>query len=181
MQAKLWNIPCVFVCENNKYGMGTSAERSSQNTQYYTRGDQIPGIQVNAMDILAVKQGCEFAKEWTTSGKGPLLMELVTYRYGGHSMSDPGTTYRTRDEVQQMRASHDPIAGLGKYIVEWGVATEDDLKAIDKEAKAEVNKAVEEAKKSPMPGHHEFPTDIYVAGTEPPHMRGRTKDEIYPN
>lgn len=179
--AKLWNIPCVFVCENNKYGMGTSAERSSQNTQYYTRGDQIPGIQVNAMDILAVKQGCEFAKEWTTSGKGPLLMELVTYRYGGHSMSDPGTTYRTRDEVQQMRAAHDPIAGLGKYITEWGVASEDDLKAIDKEAKAEVAKAVEEAKKSPMPGHHEFSHDIYVSGTEPAHMRGRTKDEIYPN
>lgn len=75
----------MFVCENNKYGMGTSAERSSANTEYYTRGDTIPGIQVNAMDIIAVHQGVKFAKQWTAAGKGPLLMELVTYRYGGHS------------------------------------------------------------------------------------------------
>ncbi|CAK9784992.1 unnamed protein product [Cutaneotrichosporon oleaginosum] len=177
--AKLWNIPCVFVCENNKYGMGTSAERSSQNTSYFTRGDKIPGIEVNGMDVLAVKKACEWAKDWTVSGKGPLLIEFVTYRYGGHSMSDPGTTYRTRDEVQQMRSAHDPIAGLKRYILDWGVASEDDLKAIDKRAKDTVNEAVEEAKKSPMPGLHEFWTDIYYKGTEPPFMRGRTKDEIH--
>ncbi|NXD32545.1 ODPA dehydrogenase, partial [Spelaeornis formosus] len=159
--AKLWNLPCVFVCENNKYGMGTSAERSSQNTAFFTRGDQIPGLQVNAMDILAVKRACQWAKEWTTSGKGPLVMEMVTYRYGGHSMSDPGTTYRTRDEVQQMRAQHDAIAGLKKYITEWGVADEAQLKAIDKAAKEEVDVAVEEAKKSPFPDLKEFWTDIY--------------------
>lgn len=177
--AKLWNIPCVFVCENNKYGMGTSAERSSMNTQYYTRGDQIAGIQVNGMDILAVKKACEFAKEWTVSGKGPLVVEFVTYRYGGHSMSDPGTTYRTRDEVQQMRSTHDPIAGLKKYILDWGVADESALKAMDKKAKEEIAQAVEEAKQSPMPGLHEFWTDIYYAGSEPKRMRGRVKDEFH--
>lgn len=160
--AKLWDIPCVFVCENNKYGMGTSAERSSQNTNYFTRGDQIAGIQVNGMDVLAVKKASEFAKEWTTSGKGPLLVEFVTYRYGGHSMSDPGTTYRTRDEVQSVRSAQDPIAGLKKYILEWGVVDESELKAMDKKAKDVVAEAVEEAKKSPMPGLHEFWTDIYV-------------------
>jgi len=85
-QAKLWDLPCVFVCENNKYGMGTSAERSSSNTDYFTRGDKIPGIQVNGMDIIASKQAVEYARKWTCDDKkGPILLEFVTYRYGGHS------------------------------------------------------------------------------------------------
>ncbi|KAF7799588.1 hypothetical protein EIP86_010825 [Pleurotus ostreatoroseus] len=83
--AKLWDLPCVFVCENNKYGMGTSAERSSSNTEYFTRGDKIPGIQANGMDIIAVKKAVQFTRDWVTSGKGPILLEFVTYRYGGHS------------------------------------------------------------------------------------------------
>jgi len=177
--AKLWNLPCVFVCENNKYGMGTSAERSSQNTAFFTRGDQIPGLQVNGMDILAVKTACEWAKEWTTSGKGPLVLELVTYRYGGHSMSDPGTTYRTREEIQEVRSSRDPIAGLKRYIMDWGIDKESKLKAIDKAAKEEVDKAVAEAKESPYPELKEFWTDIYYKGTEPPFMRGREKEEVH--
>jgi len=177
--AKLWNLPCVFVCENNKYGMGTSAERSSANTEYFTRGDTIPGIQVNAMDIIAVHQGVKFAKEWTAAGKGPLLMELVTYRYGGHSMSDPGTTYRTRDEVQRMRSTQDPIRGLQKYIEDWGLASEDELKKIDRDAKAEVDKAVEEAKASSEPALKDLWTDIYYKGTEPEFMRGREREEVH--
>jgi len=177
--AKLWNLPCVFVCENNKYGMGTSAERSSQNTSFFTRGDQIPGLQVNGMDILAVHQACAWAKEWTTSGKGPLVMEFVTYRYGGHSMSDPGTTYRTREEIQQMRSTRDAINGLKKYLLDWGVTDEQRLKDIDKGAKAEVDKAVEEAKESPQPDLKDFWTDIYYKGTEPPFMRGREKEEVH--
>ncbi|KAI5122052.1 hypothetical protein M0805_006036 [Coniferiporia weirii] len=177
--AKLWNLPCVFVCENNKYGMGTSAERSSMNTAFYTRGDQIPGIQANGMDIIACYQAAKFAREWVNADKGPLLLEYVTYRYGGHSMSDPGTTYRTRDEVQRMRSTQDPIRGLQRYIEEWGLATEEELKQFDKDAKAEVETAVEEAKKSPVPDLNDFWSDIYYKGTEPPFMRGREREEIH--
>jgi pyruvate dehydrogenase E1 component alpha subunit len=169
----------VFVCENNKYGMGTSAERSSMNTEYYTRGDKIPGLQVNAMDVLSVLQGVRYAKEWVTSGKGPLVLEFVTYRYGGHSMSDPGTTYRTRDEIQRMRSTQDPIRGLQKYIEDWGLASADDLKAVDKQAKATVDAAVEEAKASAEPQEKDLWTDIYYKGTEPPTMRGREREEFH--
>jgi pyruvate dehydrogenase E1 component alpha subunit len=177
--AKLWDLPCVFVCENNKYGMGTSAERSSSNPEFFTRGDKIPGLQVNGMDIIAVKQAAKWSRDWVTSGKGPLILEFVTYRYGGHSMSDPGTTYRTREEVQRMRSTQDPIRGLQYYLEEWGVATEQELKAMDKEAKAEVDKAVEEAKASPEPDVKDLWTDIYYQGTAPPYMRGREREEVH--
>ncbi|KAF7291969.1 Pyruvate dehydrogenase E1 component subunit alpha [Mycena indigotica] len=178
--AKLWDLPCVFVCENNKYGMGTSAERSSSNTAYYTRGDKIPGLQVNGMDIVATLQAVRYARDWTVKEKkGPLLLEFVTYRYGGHSMSDPGTTYRTREEVQRMRSTQDPIRGLQRYIEEWGLATEQELKQLDKEAKAAVDEAVEEAKKSPEPLVEDLWTDIYYKGTEPPFMRGREREEVH--
>ncbi|KAG7571361.1 hypothetical protein FFLO_00713 [Filobasidium floriforme] len=176
--AKLWNLPCVFVCENNKYGMGTSAERSSQNTNFFTRGDQIPGIQANGMDVLSVHQACKFAKEWTTSGKGPLVLEFVTYRYGGHSMSDPGTTYRTREEIQRMRSTQDAINGIKTYLSEWGVLDDKELKNIDKKAKAEVEQAVTEAKESKPPGLDKFWEDVYYKGTEPAFLRGRTQDEM---
>ncbi|KAM0787209.1 hypothetical protein ACM66B_006448 [Microbotryomycetes sp. NB124-2] len=178
--AKLWNLPCVFVCENNLYGMGTSAARSSSNTKYFTRGDLIPGLQVNGMDVLAVKQAVEFAKNWTQSGKGPLLLEMVTYRYGGHSMSDPGTTYRTREEIQHMRSANDPITGLKKIILDWGVVEESELKKIDKDARTEVEKAVEEAKASPEPSQEkDMWTDIYYKGTNPMYMRGREREELH--
>ncbi|EGN95892.1 hypothetical protein SERLA73DRAFT_155145 [Serpula lacrymans var. lacrymans S7.3] len=177
--AKLWNLPAVFVCENNKYGMGTSAERSSSNTEYFTRGDKIPGLQVNGMDIIATRNAVQYARKWVTEGNGPLLMEFVTYRYGGHSMSDPGTTYRTREEVQRMRSTQDPIRGLQRYIEEWGLASEQELKQLDKNAKAEVDEAVEEAKQSPEPLLKDLWTDIYYKGTEPPFMRGREKDEVH--
>ncbi|KAH8998309.1 pyruvate dehydrogenase e1 component alpha subunit [Lactarius hatsudake] len=173
--AKLWDLPCVFVCENNKYGMGTSAQRSSSNTEYFTRGDKIPGIQANGMDIIASAQAVKYARDWVIAGNGPLLLEFVTYRYGGHSMSDPGTTYRTREEVQRMRSTQDPIRGLQRYIEEWGVATD----AIDKAAKEEIDKAVEQAKASPEPRAEDLWTDIYYKGTEPPLMRGRERDEVH--
>ncbi|KAG1756870.1 mitochondrial pyruvate dehydrogenase E1 component beta subunit [Suillus paluster] len=178
-QAKLWGLPAVFVCENNKYGMGTSAERSSSNTEYFTRGDKIPGLQVNGMDIIASRHAVQYARKWVTEGNGPLLMEFVTYRYGGHSMSDPGTTYRTREEVQRMRSTQDPIRGLQRYIEEWGLATEQELKQLDKDAKAEVDQAVEEAKQSPEPVAKDLWTDIYYKGTEPVSMRGREREEVH--
>ncbi|EPQ25996.1 uncharacterized protein PFL1_06451 [Pseudozyma flocculosa PF-1] len=178
--AKLWNLPAVFVCENNKYGMGTAAERSSMNTAYYTRGDVIPGLQVNAMDVLAVVAATKHTAKWTAvDGNGPLLMELVTYRYGGHSMSDPGTTYRTRDEIQTMRSSSDPIQGLKARMLDWGVVEEAELKKIDKAAKEEVDHAVEEAKKSPWPDAKEVWDHIYYPGTEPDYMRGREREEVH--
>ncbi|CAL1705505.1 unnamed protein product [Somion occarium] len=176
--AKLWDLPCVFVCENNKYGMGTSAERSSSNTEYFTRGDKIPGIQANGMDIIAVQKAVRYTREWVTSGKGPIILEFVTYRYGGHSMSDPGTTYRTREEIQRMRSTQDPIRGLQRYIEEWGLASEGELKKLDKEAKAEVDKAVEEAKASPFPEPKDLWKNVYYAGTEPAYLRGREREEV---
>ncbi|KAG0640395.1 dehydrogenase E1 component-domain-containing protein [Tuber brumale] len=178
--AKLWDIPVVFACENNKYGMGTSANRSSALTDYYKRGQYIPGLKVNGMDVLAVKQASAYAKEHTISGKGPMVMEFVTYRYGGHSMSDPGTTYRTREEVQRMRSTQDPIQGLKQKILEWGIS-EDELKALEKEAKASVDGEVKKAEEAPVPD----PTsktlfeDIYVPGSEPEFLKGRTLEETH--
>ncbi|KAI7897983.1 dehydrogenase E1 component-domain-containing protein [Cokeromyces recurvatus] len=170
--AKLWNLPIVFICENNKYGMGTSNERSSASIEYYKRGDYIPGIRANGMDIFAVKKAVQWARDWTISGKGPLVMEVTTYRYGGHSMSDPGTTYRTRDEIQQVRSSSDPISHLKKLILEHNIATEAELKDIEKKVKKEVDDAQREAENSPEPDIKEFWTDIYVPNTEPKAIRG---------
>ncbi|KAJ9069472.1 alpha subunit of pyruvate dehydrogenase [Entomophthora muscae] len=177
--AKLWNLPAIFVCENNKYGMGTSANRSSASTNYFTRGDYIPGIRVNGMDVLAVRQACAFAKEYSSNGNGPLVLEMVTYRYGGHSMSDPGTTYRTREEIQNMRSANDPIQGLKHVILNLGVSDENSLKQIDKEARAVVDEATKEAKASPEPELKDFWVDVYAPGTEPPFLRGREPQEVH--
>ncbi|KAI0887525.1 dehydrogenase E1 component-domain-containing protein [Annulohypoxylon maeteangense] len=179
--AKLWNLPALFGCENNKYGMGTAAARSSALTDYYKRGQYIPGLKVNGMDVLAVKAAVQYGKEWTVAGNGPLVLEYVTYRYGGHSMSDPGTTYRTREEIQRMRSTNDPIAGLKQKILDWEVCTEDELKSIDKEARKHVNDevAIAEAMAVPENTPKILYEDIYVKGTEPQFMRGRTPDENF--
>lgn len=179
--AKLWNIPVIFACENNKYGMGTSASRSSALVDYYKRGQYIPGLKINAMDVLAVYSGSKFAREWCLAGNGPLVIEYETYRYGGHSMSDPGTTYRTREEIQKMRSHHDTINGMKNRLIDFGVATEDELKAIEKEARAFVAAETKKAQAAPLPkGTPEnLFSHIYAPGSEPEWVRGRTAEEIY--
>ncbi|OXV06884.1 hypothetical protein Egran_05347 [Elaphomyces granulatus] len=179
--AKLWNLPIIFGCENNKYGMGTSAARASALTDYYQRGQYIPGLKINGMDVLAIKAAVQYGRDYTVSGKGPLVYEYVTYRYGGHSMSDPGTTYRSREEIQRMRSTHDAIAGLKQKLLDWEVVTDEELKAIDKDARSSVDEEVAEAEKMALPD----PTsrilfeDIYVRGSEPRWMRGRSVDETF--
>lgn len=160
--------------------MGTAANRSSALTDYYKRGQYIPGIKVNGMDVLAVQAAVKYGKEWTEGGHGPLVLEYVTYRYGGHSMSDPGTTYRTREEVQRMRSTNDPIAGLKHKMVEWGVVTEDELKTLDKEARSYVNEESAAAEAMPLPEANlqVLFNDIYVPGSEPKFIRGRTAEEL---
>ncbi|KAI9799063.1 MAG: alpha subunit of pyruvate dehydrogenase [Piccolia ochrophora] len=179
--AKLWKLPVLFGCENNKYGMGTSANRASALTDYYKRGQYIPGLKVNGMDILAVKAAVQYGKQFTSDGNGPLVLEYVTYRYGGHSMSDPGTTYRTREEIQRMRSTNDPIAGLKQKLLDWGVTSEEELKSIDKEARAAVDAEVAEAEKMAVPEATPqiLYEDIYVRGSEPAFLRGRVPEENY--
>jgi len=161
--------------------MGTSASRSSASTEYYKRGQYIPGLKINGMDVLAVLAATKYGKAHVQAGKGPLVYEYVTYRYGGHSMSDPGTTYRTREEIQRMRSTNDPIAGLKQKILDWGVVDEDELKNIDKEARVAVDADVAEAEKMapPEPTPQVLFEDVYVRGTEPPFLRGRTPDENF--
>ncbi|KAF2970607.1 hypothetical protein GQX73_g2973 [Xylaria multiplex] len=179
--AKLWGLPALFGCENNKYGMGTAAARSSALTDYYKRGQYIPGLKVNGMDVLAVKAAVKYGKDWAISQNSPLVLEYVTYRYGGHSMSDPGTTYRTREEIQRMRSTNDPIAGLKQKILDWGVCNEDELKAIDKEARSHVNEEVAAAEAMAFPENKPeiLFEDVYVKGSEPQFLRGRTPDENF--
>jgi len=161
--------------------MGTAAARSSALTDYYKRGQYIPGLKVNGMDVLAVKAAVKYGKQWTQEDNGPLVLEYVTYRYGGHSMSDPGTTYRTREEIQRMRSTNDPIACLKQKMLDWTVVTEEELKAIDKEARNHVNEEVAIAEKMAVPDAKPkiLYEDIYVRGTEPQFVRGRTLDENF--
>uniref|UniRef100_A0A0L0P7F3 Pyruvate dehydrogenase E1 component subunit alpha n=1 Tax=Candidozyma auris TaxID=498019 RepID=A0A0L0P7F3_CANAR len=179
--AKLWDLPCIFACENNKYGMGTSASRSSAMVEYHKRGQYIPGLKVNGMDILACYQASKFAKDWCANGNGPLVMEYETYRYGGHSMSDPGTTYRTREEVQHMRSRNDPIAGLKAVLLDLNIADEAEIKSYDKAARKYVDEqvAAAEADAPPEAKMSILFEDVYVRGSEVPELRGRISDDTW--
>ena len=160
--AALWKLPIVFVIENNGYAMGTAVKRSSAETEFYRRGTafRIPGMDVNGMDVLEVRAAAEVAFKHVRDGNGPVLMELNTYRYRGHSMSDPAK-YRTREEVQDVREHKDPIEGMKKLLVENG-KSEDELKEIDKRIRATVSRAADFAESSPEPDPAELYTDILV-------------------
>jgi len=156
-------LPVVFVIENNQYAMGTSQKRSTSSPDIYTRGEAfgIPGEAVDGMDVLAVKEAGDKAVAHCRSGKGPYILEIKTYRYRGHSMSDPAK-YRTREEVQKMREEKDAIEHVRDLLLSGKHATEEDLKAIDKEIKGIVSDAADFSKDSPEPTEAELWTDIYT-------------------
>ena len=159
--AELWKLPVVYVIENNQYAMGTSVERSSAETHFYKRGSSfnIPGEQIDGMDAEAVHAAGKKAIAWCRAGKGPIILEMKTYRYRGHSMSDPAK-YRSRDEVAAVREKRDPIEHLAQKLIAQKLASEDDLKAMDKETRAVINAAAEYATASPEPEPSELYTDI---------------------
>jgi len=160
--ASLWKLPIVFVIENNQYAMGTAVSRSSAETHFYRRGTafRIPGMQVDGMDVLEVRKAAEIALAHVRGGNGPVLMELNTYRYRGHSMSDPAK-YRTREEVQGVREKRDPIEHLKSELLELGVS-EASLKDIDKRVRTSVGQAADFAESSPEPDAPELYTDVLV-------------------
>jgi len=161
--ASLWKLPVIFVIENNQYAMGTAMKRSTSSPDIYTRGQAfgIPGEAVDGMDVLAVKAAGEKAVAHCRAGQGPYILEMKTYRYRGHSMSDPAK-YRTREEVQKVREEKDPIDHVRDLLVQGKHATEDDLKAIDKDIKTVVNESAKFAQESPEPALSELWTDIYA-------------------
>ena len=161
--AKLWDLPVVFVIENNQYAMGTSVERSSAETELYKRGSsfEIEGMQVDGMNVLAVRDAAKKAIKHARDGKGPMILEMKTYRYRGHSMSDPAK-YRTRDEVQKTRSERDPIDMVKDRLLDEKWADEAALKVIDKDIKAIVADAAEFAQTSPEPDPSELYTDVLL-------------------
>ncbi|WP_375380903.1 pyruvate dehydrogenase (acetyl-transferring) E1 component subunit alpha [uncultured Sphingomonas sp.] len=160
--AELWKLPVIYVIENNQYAMGTSVNRASSEDQLYRRGEsfRIPGIQVDGMDVLACRGAAEEALAWVRAGKGPIILEMKTYRYRGHSMSDPAK-YRSRDEVQAVRDKSDPIDRVKKMLEESGV-TADQMKTIEAETRRIVNEAADFAEQTPEPDAAELYTDVLV-------------------
>jgi len=160
--AKLWHLPVVYVIENNQYGMGTSVARASATVNLSQRGRsfEIPGEQVDGMDVRAVKAAAEKAVKWCREGNGPYILEMLTYRYRGHSMSDPAK-YRPKEEVDKVRTEHDPIEQVRSRLLKRGFANEDALKKIDAEVRAVVNEAAEFATNDAEPDPSELYTDVY--------------------
>jgi len=160
--ASLWKLPIIFIIENNQYAMGTSISRSSSTPDFYTRGAafEIPGELVNGMDVLAVKEAGLKAAKHCRAGKGPYILEMKTYRYRGHSMSDPAR-YRTRQEVNKVKDEQDPIDLIKQMLLKKKYSTEEKLKELDQEIKQLITKAADFAQQSPEPDENELWTDIY--------------------
>jgi len=162
--AALWKLPAIFLCENNQYGMGTSVERHSSNPEYYTMGNKIPGVWADGMDVLSMREAVKYCKEHCAAGNGPIFLEASTYRYHGHSMSDPGITYRDRDEVSNTRSTRDPIECLKNHMIDAGFATPEELKAVEKRIRKEVAEEMKKAKESGLPEEDGLYSNIFSSG-----------------
>jgi len=173
--AAIWQLPVLFVCENNHYAMGTAVNRAAATPNFYTRGDYVPGLWIDGMDVLAVKAGVQWAAEYARK-TGPLVLEMNTYRYVGHSMSDPDTTYRTRDEKDKVRQTNDPINKVRSRLLDNQLATEEELKQIETDIKKEIDDAVEHAKAAAWPPLDDTYTDVY---THPTPVRGVERTILY--
>ncbi|EFN79881.1 Pyruvate dehydrogenase E1 component subunit alpha, somatic form, mitochondrial [Harpegnathos saltator] len=174
--AKLWNLPVVYICENNKYGMGTAVHRHSANTRLYTRGDLIPGIKADGMKIVDVREAIRFARDYALRN-GPIIIEVVTYRYFGHSMSDPGVGYRTREEIKSVQSEQDPIMLFNQLVVQKELMTEEEIEDIRKSTYKEVDQAVEQAQADAWPEMTELATNVYVKPMEK--VRGKVPWESF--
>jgi pyruvate dehydrogenase E1 component alpha subunit len=169
----------IFCIENNRYGMGTSIDRHSSIQDYYKMGNAIPGLRIDGMNVLAVKEGMRFAKEYCGSGNGPMYVEMMTYRYHGHSMSDPGTTYRNRDEIAFTRSTKDPLEFVKKCLIDADFMTAPEIKDLEKKIRKNVQHEVLKAKESPVPPMDELFKHIFAVDLEPrngksefpPHIR----------
>jgi pyruvate dehydrogenase E1 component alpha subunit len=161
--AKLWKLPVVYVIENNQYGMGTSVARASATTNLSQRGRSfdIPGEQIDGMDVRAVKAAGDRATRWCRDGNGPIILEMLTYRYRGHSMSDPAK-YRPKEEVDKVRHEHDPIEQVRSRLLKKGFASEDALKKIDAEVRTIINEAAEFATNDAEPDPAELWSNVYA-------------------
>ncbi|XP_011188917.2 pyruvate dehydrogenase E1 component subunit alpha, mitochondrial [Zeugodacus cucurbitae] len=163
--ACLWRLPVIFVCENNEYGMGTKMNRAACSIEYYTRGVPLPGIYVDGMNILAMHNAAKFAIDFVQK-EGPIIIEAHTYRYFGHSMSDPGTSYRSREEVAEVRSKRDPITSFKDLAISQGLLTEDECKKIDEDNRKNIDAAAEKAKQSKEVKVEETWADVYMESKE---------------
>lgn len=165
----------IFCIENNRYGMGTSIDRHSSIQDYYKMGNEIPGLRIDGMNVLAVREGMRFVKDYCGSGNGPMYVEMMTYRYHGHSMSDPGTTYRNREEIAFTRSTKDPLEFIKKCLQDANFMEADEMKEMEKKIRKDVQNQVKQAKESTVPPLEELITDIWATGLEP-----RTRKSEFP-